>query len=59
MNSEDIEPFIGKEITLVLTGNFRLTGVILKATYDSILFETPQKKALINIAKIEQIVGDF
>ena len=57
MINDDIEPFKGRDITLVLTDNFRLDGTILKVTYDCILFQTKQKTSLINISSINQIVA--
>lgn len=59
MNSEEIEYFLNKYVTLVLiNNNFRLNGCIKRVTYDAIVFETDQKTSLINIDQIQQILVD-
>ena len=56
MIREEILPFLNQKIRLVKGNNFVLTGTILKVNTDSILFETTQAIALIDINQIQEII---
>ena len=56
MMTDDITPFLNKKVTLIKGNNFSLTGVITKATAESIVFETSQATSVIDISHIKEIV---
>lgn len=56
LQKEAIEFFLDKTVKLVQDNNFILTGVIKKLYDDALLFETPQRTALISLSKITEII---
>ena len=56
MLREEILPFLDKKVTLVKGNNFGLTGVITQINKESIIFETDQAIAAIDIKHIREIV---
>ncbi len=56
MQKEAVDFFVDKTVKLVQDNNFTLTGIIKKVYDDSLLFETPQRTALIALSKITEIV---
>jgi len=55
MEEKEIRPFLGKHVKLVRLNDFVLTGFIEDVYKDSILFVTPEEKALIVISDIKAI----
>lgn len=55
MHKELLEPYLNKEIRLVLEGNFKLNGVILKIDEPYISFRTKQKTSLIRFDRIMEV----
>ena len=56
MREEEIQPFLNKKVKLIKGNNFALTGYIREVNTDSILFETTQATALIDIDTILEII---
>ena len=58
MNKEEIEKlFLHGNVTLVLRGNFRLSGRIEAVFDNSLKFVTEKKVSLIEINEITTIIG--
>jgi ribosome maturation factor RimP len=57
MKQEEVKPFMGKEIKLVLQNGFTLIGTIQKVTEQTILFQTKTAESLIDINNILSIVS--
>ena len=55
MKRESIEPYIGKEIKLVLDRNFILNGVIMFIDDSHISFKTNKKTSLIHFDRIMEV----
>ena len=55
MEEKQIRPFLGKYVKLVRLNNFVLSGTIEDVYSDSILFVTPEERALIVISDIKAI----
>ncbi len=56
MKSEEIKCCIGKEVKVVLDNNYILRGKIDNVSEDSIFFSTPDKKSIISIDVVREIV---
>lgn len=56
MQQQEIKFFEGKNIKLVLRGDYALYGTIEKVAETSIFFRTPTKTSLIDISEILRIV---
>lgn len=55
MKREMVLPFQGKNVKLVLNGNFCLNGLIEEVFDDCILFTTRQKTSLIRFDRIMEV----
>jgi len=56
MRSEDISPFVGKNVKLAYQNGFVINGVIEQVTEESIFFRTKQTISAIDIKIISSIV---
>lgn len=56
MLREDILPFLNKKVTIIKGNNFGITGIITQINAESIVFETYQATAVIDIPHIKEIV---
>ena len=55
MEEKQIKQFLGKYVKLVRSNDFVLTGIIEDVYKDSVLFTTPEERALIRIDDIKAI----
>lgn len=56
IKSEDLRLCENKEVKLVLDNNYVLRGIIDKVSEDSIFFSTSDKKSIIRLDAIKEIV---
>jgi len=56
MECEGLDFFLNKDVRLVKSDGFVLTGKILKVGDEKILFETNQATSLISVGSIREIV---
>lgn len=56
MLREEILPFLNKKVTIIKGNNFGITGVITQINTESIIFETYQATAVIDLPHIKEIV---
>ncbi len=57
MGCENLDFFLNKNVRLVKSDGFVLTGKILKVDDEKILFETSQATSLISIKNIKELVS--
>ena len=55
MRRESLEPFVGKDVKLVLGNNFLLYGIIESIDDPWISFKTVQKTSLIHWDRIQEV----
>jgi len=59
MEKEIVKQFLNEPIKLVQKDNFILYGKITYINDDSLIFETDQKKSIILLENIKEVVGEL